>query len=356
MNLNLLNCFILKFLILLELITLIAALIEFMGNINSQDLYYKNNRLQKIRGFYYVAKFGSITKAANTMLLTQPAVSIQINALEKELGVSLLERKSGKVTLTAEGMEFYEKCVPVIESIEELFNNFEKQQEDKDANYINIIANNATVSNLLPWAIKEYFEIMPNMLSRIYNARKQHGLQLLREEKAEIFVTPRWHELQQFPEFEYTGFVKFIPSLITLPDHPLAGKRNVTLKEMAEYNLILSDQNFLLIPGLDDLFERHNIKKIRKIELINFNTPRKYVDAGVGIWITTNAMLDPDDKLVATPLLHYLPITDYVYIVRKGHKISNKTKLFIDVLKKLYPDGICTYGLTSPVEELRKYF
>ena len=46
---------------------------------------YKQNRLQQLRGFVYAAQEGSITKAAERLFLTQPSVSLQIQALEREL-------------------------------------------------------------------------------------------------------------------------------------------------------------------------------------------------------------------------------------------------------------------------------
>jgi molybdenum-dependent DNA-binding transcriptional regulator ModE len=48
-------------------------------------LYYKNNRLKQLRAFYQVVRCGSISKAADKLFLSQPSVSLQIQALEREL-------------------------------------------------------------------------------------------------------------------------------------------------------------------------------------------------------------------------------------------------------------------------------
>ncbi|MFV2068133.1 MAG: LysR family transcriptional regulator, partial [Pirellulales bacterium] len=50
---------------------------------------YKHNRLQQLRGFCYAARAGSISKAADRMALSQPSVSLQIQALEREMKVKL---------------------------------------------------------------------------------------------------------------------------------------------------------------------------------------------------------------------------------------------------------------------------
>ena len=52
---------------------------------------YKQNRLQQLRGFCLAARHQSMSKAAEAMLLSQPSVSLQIKALEHELGVELFD-------------------------------------------------------------------------------------------------------------------------------------------------------------------------------------------------------------------------------------------------------------------------
>ena len=65
--------------------------------------YYKQNRLQQLRGFCHAARTGSISRAAREMSLTQPSVSLQIQALEREFGTSLFERNGPKIRLTPDG-------------------------------------------------------------------------------------------------------------------------------------------------------------------------------------------------------------------------------------------------------------
>ena len=73
-------------------------------------LYYKHNRLQQLRGFCYAVQAGSISKAAERMYLSQPSVSLQIQALERELNVTLFERRGPRIRLTPEGQVLYEKA------------------------------------------------------------------------------------------------------------------------------------------------------------------------------------------------------------------------------------------------------
>jgi len=81
---------------------------------------YKQNRLQQLRGFYYAARTKSISKAAARMQLSQPSVSLQIKALEQELGTQLFERRGPRIELTHDGQRLLELARPLVEGIDGL--------------------------------------------------------------------------------------------------------------------------------------------------------------------------------------------------------------------------------------------
>lgn len=70
--------------------------------------------------FRAVVEQGSITKAAHSLFMTQPAVSHVVSELEKELGYTLLDRVSHRFTVNSRGWQLYYKIVQVLESIEDL--------------------------------------------------------------------------------------------------------------------------------------------------------------------------------------------------------------------------------------------
>jgi DNA-binding transcriptional LysR family regulator len=76
--------------------------------------------LQGLRVFCYVASMGSVVEAADALGLTQPAVSLQIHNLEKQLGFHLFERQGRKNVLTTQGLHFFRKLLPHLERLEDL--------------------------------------------------------------------------------------------------------------------------------------------------------------------------------------------------------------------------------------------
>ncbi len=57
----------------------------------------------KLRSFVMVARLGHLTRAAERLCLTQPAVTAHIKAIEQELGITLFDRSPGRITLTHHG-------------------------------------------------------------------------------------------------------------------------------------------------------------------------------------------------------------------------------------------------------------
>ena len=75
---------------------------------------------RQIKYFLAVVEAGSFTAAAARCFISQPAISQQIQALERDLGVELLHRGNRQFTLTPAGKVFYEKARILSEEIEQL--------------------------------------------------------------------------------------------------------------------------------------------------------------------------------------------------------------------------------------------
>ena len=85
---------------------------------------YKGSRLKPLRAFCQVARLGSVSRAAEALYLSQPAVTLQLQALERELGVRPLERSGRRLTPTREGELLYEMARPLVEGLDGLAASF----------------------------------------------------------------------------------------------------------------------------------------------------------------------------------------------------------------------------------------
>ena len=76
--------------------------------------------LRHLRYFIAVADAGGVSRAANRLNISQPAISRQIRDLETELGISLFDRRGGRLVLTAEGEDLLSRSRELSRSAESL--------------------------------------------------------------------------------------------------------------------------------------------------------------------------------------------------------------------------------------------
>ena len=87
--------------------------------------------LQSLRIFSYTASMGSLSQAAIALGLTQPALSLQIQNLEKHLGFELFERQGRRNVLTPRGQTFLRKIVPLLEALDRTLTDIKEESSEK---------------------------------------------------------------------------------------------------------------------------------------------------------------------------------------------------------------------------------
>src|SRR5215469_10161087 len=102
--------------------------------------YYKGNRLKQLRAFCTIAKLGTLSRAAEALFLSQPSISLQLSALEKELGARLIERRRRRVALTREGQALYDIALPLVDGLDNLDQQFRALSAGLVGNQLNIAA------------------------------------------------------------------------------------------------------------------------------------------------------------------------------------------------------------------------
>ena len=86
--------------------------------------------LYQLKTFVKVADEGNLTRAAEQLFTSQPAISAQIKALEEELGVALFERSSRGMQLTAKGRLLYQQAVETLDAAARLKNDAQQLQNE----------------------------------------------------------------------------------------------------------------------------------------------------------------------------------------------------------------------------------
>lgn len=299
----------------------------------TQQFHYKSNRLQQLRGFCYAAQFGNISRAAEHMGLTHASVSLQIKALEDELSVQLFTRNGPRITLTDEGAKLLELALPHVEGIDALHTTFNQELVAQERTELHIAANSTTLNFMLPDILSTYANAHPHIFTTIHYAEHDDALKKLSNGKVEIAMLPK-REHKPFPaSVEFIPTHHFTPSLITRPDHPLAGRRTLSVAEISRYELTLPAEDLRVIPNLYEIFPRHNINKKLRVNFVGWETTRKYIEAGLVISISSDVIIGKNDTLVATSLAHLFPRVSYGFVVSKRKKLPQKITALIDTAR-----------------------
>lgn len=220
-----------------------------------QKFYYKKNRLQQLKGFYHTVQCGSISKAAIEMGLNQSTVTLQIQALERDLKAKLLERHSKPIQLTKDGKSLYEMSAYYLQGIDNLYEEFlASKNSDRQ---INIATDSDVINYLLPAVINKFSSKHPAIKLVIKNMNADLALEELKNGRVDIIIYPRIDNLPS--QFVIRPYHTFHPTLIISNHHPLAKKKKISIDEINKYNLIRSD-NWLLDNELKILNVKDNIR------------------------------------------------------------------------------------------------
>lgn len=301
-----------------------------------QQFYYKRNRLQQIKGFCYTVQCGSMVKAAEKMGLTPSTITLQIQSLERDLGIKLFERDLKKLKLTAEGQMFYSHAIFYVQGIDNLFENFIKLAPKKKTDVTISIGGNVSICYLLPKYIQHFESIHPEVKFQIRNLVKHDAINRLLNDQIDILfysMTPKIlpSELDFFPVVTYP------PILLTNTTHPLAKKKKITLEDVKPYKLLRLDTQFITVQNFDEMVIMHGLETKIEFEMANYEILKKFVKAGVGIALVSSICLEDegDESFVAKDVSSYFPSLTYGIMIKKGKIIHPLLQEFINMLQTL---------------------
>jgi len=299
---------------------------------------YKQNRLKQLRAFCKAVETKSISKAGEELFLSQPTVSLQIRALERELCVQVFERRGPVINLTPDGKILYELSKPLINGIDNLSQNFNSLAGNSESGELHITAGHTACMYLLPKYIHRFKEENPGVHVKLSNNTGKDGRVLLKADNVDFAVGTEAAESDNMifePLFEYD------PVLITPIDHPLAGKENVTLKDISPYGLILPPRELSTWRKVDRIFSEHDVSYEVSMEVGGWEVIKKYVEEGMGISIVSCLCLTGKENIYAIPIPQYFPKQVYGAVIRKGKFLTPQARSFLEILSHNDFDEIC---------------
>ena len=264
-----------------------------------------NIALHHFRLIDTISKDGTLTKAANTLHLTQSALSHQLKELEKELDVEMFSRQGKRLHLTDQGYRFLrssEKILAEIKSLEEDINNY---KNGKTGN-LSISMQCYTAYHWLPGIIKYYKKQWPDINIQILSDATRRPLEYLMNGDLDIGIIRTQMvntRIRYEPIFE-DRLVAVIGR-----DHPLAQKDVIEIADFHNQELILPlyDPSYQDTPIIESLIQSQHVKP-RTLHRIHYTDATiEMVNAGLGITVMADWIVEPylaGRNIVVKPLHH----------------------------------------------------
>lgn len=195
--------------------------------------------IRVLKYFLTVAKIGNITKAANSMHLTQPTLSRQLADLEKELGQQLFTRGSKSVSLTPEGMILRKRAEEIIELVEKTEGEF-SSIKDTVSGDIFIGSGETRSIKLIADVMKTLKKDYPKIKFHIVSGDSEDLSESLDKGLLDFCVFIEPFNFEKYDSLDLG--VKDTWGILLRNDDPLAKKKNIKVEDLINLPLLVSRQ------------------------------------------------------------------------------------------------------------------
>ena len=240
--------------------------------------------LDLYRVFYTVAKSGSLTKAAEELYISQPAVSRSIKQLETQLGVSLFTRTHRGMALSAQGGKvIFEEVERALSLLNEAENRIEEMKSSATG-VIRIGASDTIFEYFLADKIVEFNERFPAVKFELMADFTPDTIEKLKADKCDVaFVNL---PISPDPDLKLYGNCMRLNDVFVVGEkYKELIEKTVSLNELKNYPIILMDQNTVARQSLDGFLSSLGIELEPSIEVGSWDLMKRLVLRGMGVGV-----------------------------------------------------------------------
>lgn len=245
--------------------------------------------IHALRLFTKVAEFKSVSKAAETLRISQPAVTIQVRNLEKEVGFALIESRGRGIHLTPKGEFLYNQAQRLFDLESDIENKI-AQVRESGADDLNIAASYIPANFLLPEWLSQYKESYPSRKINVKTENTQQVIEQLLHYKADLaFVI---EENEHHPAINYEFLMDLEFCFIVPYHHHFAGE-TVSLKDLMQEPFILREEGSSTKDLLLALCKLHKAPSPKiGMQLYGLSESIRTVAAGFGVMLAPSIALE----------------------------------------------------------------
>ncbi len=291
--------------------------------------------LRQLKVFKAIAEHLSISRAAESLFLSQPAVSMQLKKLTDAVGLPLIEQVGKRVYLTPAGNVLYESCREISESLERLEMAIDDIQGLKQGRLRLAVV--TTIEYFAPRVLGAFCDRYPGIEVELEVTNRKRLLDRLATNQDDLYI------LGQPPDGVDVEAQPFMPNplvVMAARNHPLAGASHISLARLLEEPFILREPGSGTRKAAERLFESYGLSPKVRLELGSNEAIKQAVAGGLGVAVLSRHTLSlegTESPLVVLDVEGF-PLEKHWYLVYpKGKRLSVVAQRFYDHLLTIAP-------------------
>ena len=298
------------------------------GTLNFHQLYI----------FFAVASHRSFSRAAESLSITQPAVSIQVQELEKFLGAALFHRRTRGLRITEVGetvfayaQQIFSLSGKLLETLEEIHN--------LQTGRLALGASTTPGEYLLPLAVGRFRQLYPGISVELSIANTLTITQRILNQELDLGMVGSHPTLGQ-AELGTIEYMEDEIVLVAAPSHPLAQKDAVTAEEVVEAGLILREPGSATRNTAEECFNDLGITPAAALSLGSNQALKQAAMAGGGVAVISRMGVTAETRagmLVTLPVIDWDCRRPLTLVYPRERQLSPSKQAFLEYLQSERP-------------------
>ena len=284
--------------------------------------------LNLLRVFFYVAKTEKISKAAEVLNVSQPAISQHIKTLEEQAGFKLFTRSKKGVKLTNEAQEIFSYCKSIFAQVESI-NHTLQNITSLDTGTLRIGASDTICKYYLIDKLKDFEQLYPNIRYRVTNCTTSESLSLLKNNDVDIAFV---HSPVKNDFFTFHDCLTLEDFFVCSYDFDCS--KIQTLEDLTKYRTLLLEKSSYSRKVLDANLLKYNTELHPKFELASLDLLIEFAKKNMGIICVSKQYIKKELENKELKIINLKEKLDLraISLAYDKENISNAAKRFVEFI------------------------
>jgi DNA-binding transcriptional LysR family regulator len=272
--------------------------------------------LGQIEAFVGVVRHGTVSRAAESLNLTQPALTARLHGLERHVGQRLFARSGRGLRLTDAGRVFLPHAERVLMAVRDGCQAVDDLAAGRAGKLV-IGATGSVCSYVLPKVLKRFRDEHPRIELTVRTGHTEQVLDLVLSDAVELAIVREIYHR----DIEVAPLYDDELILVAHPTHEFVGRGAATLSEVVAEGLVLFDRASSYYELTHALFTRAGVAPRTLMELDNFEAAKKMLEEGLGVALLPRVAVARElemGKLAEVPLADAGPVHRRMVTIRRA--------------------------------------